>query len=67
MLRVPISQNYLSRLNLMVLNPIFKWIKGFAKEKKTRDRRKKKKRKKGYYFSNENNVSHVFSTINYDY
>lgn len=33
MLRVPISQNYLSRLNLMVLNPIFKWIKGFAEER----------------------------------
>lgn len=45
MLRVPISQNYLSRLNLMVLNPIFKWIKGFAKEKHEIEEKKRKERK----------------------
>lgn len=44
MLRVPISQNYLSRLNLMVLNPIFKWIKGFAKEKHEIEEKKRKER-----------------------
>lgn len=43
MLRVPISQNYLSRLNLMVLNPTFKWIKGFAKEKHEIEEKKEKK------------------------
>lgn len=45
MLRVPISQNYLSRLNLMVLNPIFKWIKGLKEEKHEIEEKKRKERK----------------------
>lgn len=67
MLHVPISQNYLSRLNLMVLNPIFKWIKGLN-DSQTRDRKKKKK--KGYsrlFFEREQrfpNVSRLITTIN---
>lgn len=68
MLRVPISQNYLSRLNLMVLNPIFKWIKGFAKEK--HEIEKKRKERKNIIFRTRTTFPTLFprfSIINYDY